>query len=431
MDTDFDQDWRLFTASAVHYDPHCDVCYIDNIDVKPDSFCLDCVEFLCKSCQKVHSRLTVTKKHKVLRGNDMPSSNEEGNRLKQIVNFEDSEKETKFIPPERRKSSCQCGVNQFDKLTNRSPLELCCLSQISATALSPINAKSESDFSNCCNISKIAVMPAGSVLLLDAFNSSVKFFSPDCTMLSILRFGVESLGSICVVDSTTAIVGVNSPSRYASDSSWKLHILNLSDSGSSMSKKATIVLKLRSKDMILDMALCGNSICFTSCGPHDKTAKVTMTSMSATELWTVEKAKDGRKLFKMPEYLTAVTRGDRPKVFISDTGVEIITSLDGTHGEVVNVCKLTGMGPAGITSDQFGHVYISYSKERKIAIWSEDLSESHIIISNIQAAPGAIAWISDSSQLLVSYKHRMRLRKNENIDRFQVFVAVRDRCSIL
>jgi len=49
---------------------YCEPCG----NVPADGYCIDCPEFLCSSCANHHSKQRATKHHKLLRGDDMPSS---------------------------------------------------------------------------------------------------------------------------------------------------------------------------------------------------------------------------------------------------------------------------------------------------------------------------------------------------------------------
>ena len=57
------------------HDQYCDLCYeADDLNVKAESFCDDCVQFMCNKCYKIHERLNSTRGHVVKTGSAMPRS---------------------------------------------------------------------------------------------------------------------------------------------------------------------------------------------------------------------------------------------------------------------------------------------------------------------------------------------------------------------
>ena len=71
MANSFNQD----AACDERHDPFCDLCYeADDLNVKAESFCDDCVQFMCNKCYKIHERLNSTRGHVVKTGTAMPRS---------------------------------------------------------------------------------------------------------------------------------------------------------------------------------------------------------------------------------------------------------------------------------------------------------------------------------------------------------------------
>ena len=65
----------LSMACDYYYDPFCEICAkARKRNVKHEGFCIDCVQFLCKDCLKVHRNLQAARGHVIQRGDDMPKS---------------------------------------------------------------------------------------------------------------------------------------------------------------------------------------------------------------------------------------------------------------------------------------------------------------------------------------------------------------------
>ena len=65
----------LSMACEYYYDPSCEICAkAKKRNVKHEGFCIDCVQFLCKDCLKVHRNLQAARAHLIQRGDDMPKS---------------------------------------------------------------------------------------------------------------------------------------------------------------------------------------------------------------------------------------------------------------------------------------------------------------------------------------------------------------------
>ena len=65
----------LSMACDYYYDPFCEICAkAKKRNVKHEGYCIDCVQFLCKDCLKVHRNLQAARGHVIQRGDDMPKS---------------------------------------------------------------------------------------------------------------------------------------------------------------------------------------------------------------------------------------------------------------------------------------------------------------------------------------------------------------------
>ncbi|KAH3807230.1 uncharacterized protein LOC127835028 [Dreissena polymorpha] len=67
---------------------YCDLCLFDNIEECAIGFCINCTDFLCKSCLANHKRNKVTRSHNVLQGEEMPDNFEPFRALRALVKCE-------------------------------------------------------------------------------------------------------------------------------------------------------------------------------------------------------------------------------------------------------------------------------------------------------------------------------------------------------
>ncbi|XP_053400543.1 uncharacterized protein LOC123557029 [Mercenaria mercenaria] len=51
-------------------DHHCQPCFTEDMTVKSSKFCVDCNEFLCKDCIRVHRKLNCTRHHQIVDNRD-------------------------------------------------------------------------------------------------------------------------------------------------------------------------------------------------------------------------------------------------------------------------------------------------------------------------------------------------------------------------
>ena len=56
-------------------DPYCDICYeVKKLYIRPEAYCHDCYQCVCKNCLSVHKTLLSTRDHVIRTGEDMPKS---------------------------------------------------------------------------------------------------------------------------------------------------------------------------------------------------------------------------------------------------------------------------------------------------------------------------------------------------------------------
>ena len=67
-----------FDHSDEYFDPYCDLCYkVYGTNIEATGYCRNCFQFLCKKCNTVHDNLPASRDHVVLKGADMPQSQQE------------------------------------------------------------------------------------------------------------------------------------------------------------------------------------------------------------------------------------------------------------------------------------------------------------------------------------------------------------------
>ena len=64
--------------------PNCVPCKLDSKTIKAFCFCLDCAEYICKTCYEVHRKFKVTRNHTTLKGEELPKDVSALSRLSKI-----------------------------------------------------------------------------------------------------------------------------------------------------------------------------------------------------------------------------------------------------------------------------------------------------------------------------------------------------------
>lgn len=65
---------------------YCDPCGHDEVTIIASAFCVDCLEYLCKACCKDHSRIKLTRQHRVLKDKDFPTDTTALRHMKELLN---------------------------------------------------------------------------------------------------------------------------------------------------------------------------------------------------------------------------------------------------------------------------------------------------------------------------------------------------------
>ena len=148
---------------------HCELCDQANADM----FCLECKQYLCPGCQKIHLRGTITKEHKVVRAEDLFSVPEE----KQVVNQTEANNEKK----ESRSRKVKVKGGQ-------------------ATYVEQIDIAMPTDKRKPI-VSAMEVTEDGGLIVCDSGNQKIKLFDSNYAALSELDLTAKPMGMVLVSSS--------------------------------------------------------------------------------------------------------------------------------------------------------------------------------------------------------------------------------------
>ena len=216
------------------------------------------------------------------------------------------------------------------------------------------NVRIPSDEGPCC-LTGLDTTTAGQLILIDNDNSNVKLFSPDGELISSLRLSGIPCDECTVVDECTAAVSMWPPSQIV--------ILDLGPGGQ-LSVRRTISLDRRA----WGITCYKNNLIITCRG------SVRMINMEGETQWSTDFHDE--QLFVL-RYLTVVSGFGPATVVVSDWRKHTITVLDADSGKLIKVCDVEGRQPRGITVDNYGTVYVWYSRTREIGVWSGEMVERY------------------------------------------------------
>ncbi|XP_052233864.1 uncharacterized protein LOC127846550 [Dreissena polymorpha] len=95
----------------------CDLCKFDDLQETAIGFCINCTDFLCKSCLVNHKRIKVTRSHIVLQGDEMPTDVEPFRQLRDLVKCEfHPEYDMTFICAEHSTYICSVCVTEKHRM---------------------------------------------------------------------------------------------------------------------------------------------------------------------------------------------------------------------------------------------------------------------------------------------------------------------------
>lgn len=242
-----------------------------------------------------------------------------------------------------------------------------------------------------CFITSLAVKKTGEIIVADWRNTRVKVFSPDWQLLSFLD--LESLEvaylapEICLLDENRAILcmpGIN-----------RLHILDVANDRS-VSLEKDINLKYRIWSIVpIDHDLV------VTCGEFPNILKQA-TIDGDIKSTVADRDETGQKLFWNITRLSSFGANSE-KIAVSDRNKKNVSIVSTNSGEIIHAFSTENKEPSEIAIDRKKHVYVSYRPTKEVYVFSEDLSMSTCLISNLELDPRAMTFSPHKDELLVTY----------------------------
>lgn len=248
-----------------------------------------------------------------------------------------------------------------------------------------VNVQMEFDTKGCL-INDMTVTGNGKKILTDVNNQKVKLFA----------LNMKFLSSFSLLSAPRGITSIGNNEIVVSTKDKSLTFMDISEN------MLTVTRKLKMRHSIFSVAVCGDNL-YLSRGTNPPSVK--KVDKTGKGCWTVNKDKQGHKLFKSACHLTGSVRSEDTRIFATDSDAETVTVLDGETGNILAVRHLKGKGPKSLTADSDGNIYICYSKTHEICMMSRNLSEDKILLSTIEGLspePLAIAFDRNSEQIMVS-----------------------------
>ena len=192
------------------------------------------------------------------------------------------------------------------------------ISKILAT--SSFHVKSTADKStDTYYINGMAITSNGILLIGDALNNMVKFFSDDNTLLTI--FEISVIYDIAVMNDSEAVV---------STTYKKLHFLDIS--------KLPLVAIRKSVSLeyeVICLAPYGDNIVVASWYTH--TASLKLIDRNGKEIWSISTGPDNRQLFKKPFAIQITTFNGAKAAVVTDMEKKILTVIDMDNVAVLKI----------------------------------------------------------------------------------------------
>ena len=240
------------------------------------------------------------------------------------------------------------------------------------------NVRISSDEETCW-ITGLDITAAGQLILSDVKNRKVKLFSLDGDLISSLRLSVIPR-DVTVINKSTAAVCMF----------LQIVILDLGPGGQ-LSERGTISLDRGAWDIT----------CYKKNLILARLDSVIMINMEDEILWS--SGSPSEQLFVGASFLTVRSGFGPDTVLVSDKEKDAITVLDAGSGKLVKVCYVNGMEPRGMTVDNFGTVYVCYSRTREIGVWSGEMVERYRTITEQSGFnPWTICYSTRRQELIVT-----------------------------
>ena len=258
--------------------------------------------------------------------------------------------------------------------------------QISTKKAGVLDIKTVEDGSDCC-ITGLCVTGNGCILMADNYNKKVKLFSANGKYLSFVQTSGEPL-DITVTGEDEAAVSMWMNMKT---------ILLIGLKNDQLTIKSSIKLRNR----IYGISAVGDDLAI-SC--DDLIPSVQLINRDAHVKWSCAFSPEGRKMFKAPGYIITHTTDNTPHILVSDREYHTVTIIEAASGILKRVCSLSKTGPHGITTDNFGNVYVGHCFKAGIYVWSNNMSDHKVLLSGNDGIqrPNAIVYNPISCELLLS-----------------------------
>ena len=270
------------------------------------------------------------------------------------------------------------------------------ITKINAKKMSCFKAKTAQDKETCL-ISGMVLTGNGKLVIADANNKALKFFSEDNKLLTTFDMP-KMIYDIAVIDDSEVVV---------CSVDKKLHFVDIS---------ALPLVKIRRSVSIRCLAArltsCGDNIFVAS--HQTNPASLKMIDRNGNDIWDISTGQDNQQLFeKQCGILTTAFYGARA-VMITDWKKQTLTLVDVNRRTILQIIDLKGKSVHGLTVDDDGNIFICSKNTREILVLSNDLSQSQVLLkdNDLQSGPVNILYRKSTGELYVSYY------KSDVIDRF-------------
>ena len=253
------------------------------------------------------------------------------------------------------------------------------------------------------SVNGLAVTDNGTLLVADWYNSTLKVFSQDSTLLSSVPLS-DWCYDVTVTEDDIAVVSTDDK---------KLHFLNISNPPTSASVQRSVSLGY----VVWGITPYKDKLVVTACTTP---RSVRMIDMNGKEVWSVTKGPDNQQLFDGPLFIVTSKINDTETVIVSDYMKETLTLLNANNGSLLKIVDMKGKCPVGITVDNDGNIFVACGTTSEICVWSNDFTKSRTIISqkDLKEEPFCIAYSRSTDTLYIS-----KSRASGSIERFQLSMA--------
>ena len=310
------------------------------------------------------------------------------------------------------------GVNEPILIENQSIADTCkkesseindvLITRIKAHKLGSYYVKVADDKEEFCAIQGISIAPDGRRLLVDSLNRKIKMFSRDMEFLDCIKTWGRPLDVACINNEEAAVITLQK----------SLVILDISNGQMSI-KSANAILQIG----LWNIARCKNNIAVTY--PFHKGrysyAYVKLVDRRGKVIWVGCKELQKQGLLSNPASVSCFDEAETPIVFVSDSHMNKLISMNGNTGDYINEKDM--LGPGCLTSTQFGIVCVS---SKGVSLLWNDFSQERVLLSvpeDLEWGPLAMAYDCSAQQLVLSYTgHVGNAYHGSYIDCFQLYL---------